>query len=107
MTRTYTAKEAEAFVDKYIAKAKRPPTIDAKVRRARAAAGRKDTELARKALATGGLDLKRLDKLASERDKARRSRVKDQRQLAIKNSAAVAKWLSGRSLPVLPADPHN
>src|SRR5215471_4357994 len=107
MDRTYTEKDAKAFVEKNIAKAKRPPTIDAKARRARAAAGRKDTELARKALATGGLDLKRLDKLASERDKARRARVKDQRRLAIKNSAAVAKWLSGRPLPVLPADPQN
>ncbi len=103
---TYTAKEAEAFVEKNIAKAKRPPTIDAKVRRARAAAGRKDTELARKVLSTGGLDLKRLDTLARERAEARRSRADEQRRLAIKNSAAVAKWISGRT-PVLPADPMN
>jgi hypothetical protein len=107
MMGTYTAKEAQAFVEKNIAKAKRPPTIDAKLRRARAAAGRKDTELARKVLSTGGLDLKRLDKLARDGDKARRSRAKEQHRLAIKNSAAVAKWLSGQVLPVVPADPMN
>jgi hypothetical protein len=107
MMRTYTAKEAQAFVEKNIAKAKRPPRIDAKLRRARASAGWKDAELARKALSTGGLDIKRLDKLARERDKARRSRAKEQHRLAVKNSAAVAKWLSGQVLPVVPADPMN
>jgi hypothetical protein len=106
MKRTYTAKDAEAFVEKNIAKARRPPTIDAKVRRARAEAHRQDMELARKTLSTGSLDLKRLDKLARERAQVRRKLAGEQRQKVIKASAAVAKWLSGR-LPVLPADPMN
>lgn len=106
MKRTYTAKEAEAFVEKNIAQAKRPPTIDAKVRRTRAEAHRKDVELARKALSTGSLDVKGLDTLARERAEARRKLAGEQRQKAIKASGAVAKWLSGR-LPVLPADPMN
>src|SRR5262245_27255335 len=100
------ADEAQAFIKKYIAPARPRPAIDAEARRARADAERKDAQLARKALVAGGLDVKRLDKLARERGQARRSLADKHRRLAVKGSAAVDRDLADLT-PVLTADPDT
>jgi hypothetical protein len=104
--REYVTDEVEALIEKNIARARPIPTSDAKARRTRAEANRKDAALARKALSGGGLDLKRLDTLARERAKARRARTAEQRRRAVEASAAVDRRLTGLT-PVLPADPMN
>jgi hypothetical protein len=104
--REYVTDEVEALIEKNIARARPIPTSDAKARRTRAEANRKDAALARKALSGGGLDLKRLDTLAHERAKARRARTAEQRRRAVEASAAVDRRLTGLT-PVLPADPMN
>jgi hypothetical protein len=104
--REYVTDEVEALIEKNIARARPIPTSDAKARRTRAEANRKDAALARKALSGGGLDLKRLDTLARERAKSRRARTAEQRRRAVEASAAVDRRLTGLT-PVLPADPMN
>ena len=106
MTNAYAADEVEAFIEKNIAPARLFPSSDAEGRRARAEADRNDAELARQALAGGGLDIERLDTLARERADARRARADEQRRLAVEGSTAADQWLTGLT-PVLPVDPAS
>lgn len=98
------ADEVEAFVEKNIAQAPPMPGGDEKARRKRAERTQKDLGAARKELAAGGVNVKRLDALAKERAEDRKARSYEDHRRAIDDSTAVARWLNERT-PALPVDP--
>src|SRR4051794_35973078 len=100
------ADEVEAFVEKNIAQAPPLPGGDAKAGRKRADRIEKDAGAARKELASGGVNVKRLDALAKDRAEDRKAGRYEDHRRAIDDSPAVARWLDERT-PVLPADPDT
>ncbi|HXS50457.1 MAG TPA: hypothetical protein VN713_10060 [Sphingomicrobium sp.] len=101
MQRTDPRKTAEAFIEKVIVPARTVGRPDASQQAARAKLAAENRKLAHGELAAGGLDPKRLDKLAAERAKPRLKLAEDARNQAVRNSAAAANRLKGL-LPDLP-----
>jgi hypothetical protein len=98
-------KAAEAFIEKVVVPARRPIRSDAAARRARATLASEDLKLARGELTAGGLDPKRLDKLAAERAKAREKLTEESRRRAVDASVAAADRLRRLVPVILPAEP--
>lgn len=96
---------AEAFIDKVVVPARTPRRPDLKQRSARAELAREELKLAHRELAGGGLDHKRLDKLAAERAKARGKLADDTRKQTVRASAAAAKRLKGLVPIIVPLEP--
>jgi hypothetical protein len=97
------AGEVAAFVEANIAQAAPMPSGDDKSRRKRAERMLKDVAAARKELAAGGVNVKRLDALAKESSADRKARAYEDHRRAIDDSAAVDRWLSAKT-PALPSD---
>jgi hypothetical protein len=100
------ADEVEAFVEKNIAGAPPMPGGDDKAGRKRADRAGKDAAAARKELASGGVNVKRLDALAKARAEDRKARQYEDHRRAIDDSTAIGRWLSEKT-PVLPAEPDT
>jgi hypothetical protein len=96
---------AEDFIEKVIVPARAAPRADPKQRAARAKLAAEERKLAHGELSAGGLDPKRLDKLAKSRAKARGKLAEDSRKQAVKASAAAANRLKGLVPLVVPLEP--
>jgi len=100
-------RKAEAFIDKVIAPARARPAPDPKIAKARTELDRKELELARRELVAGGLGPDRLDKLASERAKDRRTLADQAHRIAVEGSAAAALRLKDFAPVILPFEPMD
>jgi hypothetical protein len=99
---------AEAFIDKVVVpRVAQTRREDPETLSARAEAGRADTELARRALQGGGLDLERLDTLAADRSKARQERLHQAHRRAVAASDEVARRLNNLAPALPPPDTMN
>jgi hypothetical protein len=95
---------AEAFIDKVVAPTKTAAKGDAQYVRDRIKLAGEEAKLGRHELAAGGFDVERLDKLAAERAKARKTLAGEAKRRAVEASAAEARRLFDL-VPVVPFDP--
>lgn len=102
---TDTRGEIEAFIEKVIAPARAARPADPEAARAKAELAREDLQLAKRELVESGLDPERLDKLAAERSKGRKTLADEARRKTVDASAAAALRLADLLAVYLPAEP--
>lgn len=106
MTHDDAIEAAEALVEKLAGNARSGPRKSFAEDRTKLR--RKDAQLIKRALLTDGLDFKRLDALAADRDKAHRKLAKDAIRQALAESEAAARRLHALTPEsVAPADPQD
>lgn len=98
-------KAAEAFIEKVIVPVRTAQRQNTARQQATAKLAADQMQQAHRELAAGGLDPKRLDKLAAEQAKARKKLAEDARKQAVKESAAAASRLKGLVPIIVPLEP--